>query len=238
MSDLAGPSGRRLTLVIALFPGVTHLDFTGPHQVLCRAPNADLVTASMGGADIAAEGLTFTGLADLAAIERCDLLLVPGGAGVGEAMQDAAFLREIRRLGDGAAWVTSVCTGSLILAAAGFLTGRRAACHWAWRELLVPFGAIVDEGRVVRDGKLITGGGVTAGLDFAFTVLAELAGETYAQAVQLGLEYAPQPPFDAGRPETAPPAVLEAYRAQIAPQAPARRAAAEAAARRLRPEPA
>jgi len=233
MSDLINPAAR-LTLVIALFPGVTQLDFTGPHQVLCRAPDADLVTASMGGADIAAEGLTFSGLMDLTKIERCDLLLVPGGAGVGEAMLDGAFLREMRRLGAGAKWVTSVCTGSLILAAAGFLTGRRAACHWAWRDLLVPFGVIVDEGRVVRDGDLITGGGVTAGLDFAFTVLAELAGDTYAQAVQLGLEYAPQPPFDAGRPESAPPAVLEAYLARMAPLGPARLAAAEAAAGRLR----
>jgi cyclohexyl-isocyanide hydratase len=224
---------RRLQLVIALFPGVTQLDFTGPHQVLSRAPNADVVTASLGGRDIEAEGLRFAGLADMAQLTRCDLLLVPGGLGAADAMLDEAFLAQIRRLGADATWVTSVCTGSLILAAAGFLTGRRAACHWAWRELLVPFGVIVDEGRVVRDGELITGGGVTAGLDFAFTVLAELAGETYAQTVQLGLEYAPQPPFDAGRPELAPPEILEAYRRNMAPNVAGRRAAAAEAARRL-----
>jgi cyclohexyl-isocyanide hydratase len=224
---------NKLQIVIALYPQVTHLDFTGPHQVLVRAPNAEVTVASMGGADIAAEGLTFSGLADLAKVERCDLLLVPGGFGATDAMLDAAFMAEIRRLGAGARYLTSVCTGSLILAAAGFLTGKRAACHWAWRELLKPFGAIVDEGRVVRDGNIITGGGVTAGLDFAFNVLAELAGDDYAQTVQLGLEYAPSPPFNAGRPELAPPRVLEAFNRRMGPQVEARRGAAEAAAGRL-----
>ncbi|THD50796.1 DJ-1/PfpI family protein [Phenylobacterium sp.] len=222
-----------LQIVIALFPDVTHLDFTGPHQVLRRAPQAQITVASMGGADIAAEGLTFTGLADLANVERCDLLLVPGGFGATDAMLDRAFMREIRRLGAGAKYLTSVCTGSLILAAGGFLTGKRAACHWAWRELLAPFGTIIDESRVVRDGNVITGGGVTAGLDFAFTVLAELAGEDYAQTVQLGLEYAPSPPFNAGRPELAPPQVLAAYHRRLGPLVDARRGAADEAARRL-----
>jgi hypothetical protein len=123
----------------------------------------------------------------------------------------------------------------LILAAAGFLTGRRAACHWAWRELLEPFGAIVSEARVERDGKTITGGGVTAGIDFAFTLLAELAGEDYAQAVQLSLEYDPHPPFLAGSPDIAPPEVLAKVRARMAPIAAARLAAAREAARRLVP---
>ena len=225
----------KLQIVIALYPDVTHLDFTGPHQVLSRAPNAQVTVASLGGRDIGAEGLVFAGLADLAKVERCDLLLVPGGFGATEAMLDETFLREIRRLGAGAKYLTSVCTGSLILAAAGFLTGKRAATHWAWRELLEPFGVIVDEGRVVRDGNIITGGGVTAGLDFAFNVLAELAGDDYAQTVQLGLEYAPAPPFNAGRPELAPPAVLEAYNRRLGPLVASRRADAEEAARRLQP---
>lgn len=220
-------------IVIPLYPGVTHLDFTGPHQVLSRLPGGRMTVASLGGGDVAAEGLTFAGLADLAAVERCDLLMVPGGLGATEAMLDAAFMGEIRRLGAGATYLTSVCTGSLILAAAGFLTGRRAACHWAWRELLIPFGAIPDGGRVVRDGNIITGGGVTAGLDFAFTVLAELAGEETAQLVQLALEYAPDPPFDAGRPERAPPQVLAAFRRRLGGVAQARFGDAEAAARRL-----
>jgi cyclohexyl-isocyanide hydratase len=225
----------KLQIVIALYPDVTHLDFTGPHQVLSRAPNAEVVVASMGGRDIGAEGLVFTGLADLAKVARCDVLLVPGGLGATEAMLDVAFMREVRRLGAGSQYLTSVCTGSLILAAAGFLTGKRAATHWAWRELLEPFGVVVDTGRVVRDGNVITGGGVTAGLDFAFTVLAELAGDDYAQAVQLGLEYAPAPPFNAGRPELAPPHVLAAYNRRMGPTVAGRRAAAEEAARRLQP---
>lgn len=225
----------KLQIVIPLFQGVTHLDFTGPHQVLSRAPDAKVVVASLGAQDIAAEGLVFAGLADLATVERCDLLLIPGGPGAPDAMVDEAFMGEIRRLGAGARYLTSVCTGSLILAAAGFLTGKRAACHWAWRDLLEPFGVIVDTGRVCRDGNIITGGGVTAGIDFAFTVLAELAGDDYAQVVQLGLEYAPAPPFNAGRPELAPPQVLEAYNRRVGPTVASRRAAAEEAARRLQP---
>jgi putative intracellular protease/amidase len=222
-----------LTIVIALYPGVTHLDFTGPHQVLARTPGAQVVTASLGGRDIEAEGLVFTRLARLEQIQRCDVLLVPGGPGTADAMTDPAFVAEIRRLAGGARYVTSVCTGSLILAAAGLVRGKRTACHWAWRALLEPFGAIVSEARVERDGNLITGGGVTAGLDFAFVLLAELAGETYAQAVQLGLEYAPDPPFQAGRPELAPPDVRAAVEARMAPIAKGRLAAAEQAARRL-----
>jgi cyclohexyl-isocyanide hydratase len=223
----------KIDIVIPLYEGVTQLDFTGPHQVLSRAPGAQVVVASMGGVDIAADGLVFTGLADLAKVEACNLLLVPGGFGATSAMLDEAFMSEVRRLGAGATWLTSVCTGSLILAAAGFLAGKRAACHWAWRELLTPFGAIVDEGRVVRDGSIITGGGVTAGLDFAFTVLAELADATFAQTIQLGLEYAPDPPFAGGRPELAPPEVLAAARARLDPLVEMRRADVEAAARRL-----
>jgi len=229
------PATAGLTIVIPLFPGVTQLDFTGPHQVLSRAPGARVVTASLGGRDIEADGLVFAGLADLAWVERCDVLLVPGGLGAVEAMLDERFLREIRRLGAGARYRTSVCTGALILAAAGFLTGRRAATHWAWRELLEPFGVVVEAARVVRDGPVITGGGVTAGLDFAFTLLAEIAGEEQAQAVQLGLEYAPAPPFAAGRPETAPAQIVAAYRRRIGPLTAGRRAAAQEAARRLLP---
>ena len=205
-----------LQIIIALYPGVTHLDFTGPHQVLVRTPNAKVTAASMGGQDIEAEGLTFSNLADLTKLERCDVLLIPGGFGTAEAMLDEAFVAELRRLGGGAKYLTSVCTGSLLLGAAGFLQGKRAACHWGWRDLLPNFGAIIDEGRVVRDGNVITGGGVTAGIDFAFVLLAELAGDAYAQQVQLGLEYAPAPPFNAGRPETAPPEVLAAVKARMA----------------------
>lgn len=220
----------KLQIVFVLFPGVTQLDFTGPHQFLVRTPNADVVVASLGGQDIEAEGLVFTKLADLAKIERCDVLCVPGGLGTTEAMQDEAFMAEVRRLGAGARYLTSVCTGSLILGAAGFLQGREAATHWAWRELLPQFGARVSEARVARDGNVITGGGVTAGIDFALVLLEELAGRDFAEAMQLGLEYAPSPPFNAGRPELARPEILELVKRRNAIAARTE-AAAEAAAR-------
>jgi cyclohexyl-isocyanide hydratase len=159
---------------------------------------------------------------------------VPGGLGVTDnAIRDEAFLGELRRLADGARYVTSVCTGSLALGAAGLLRGKRAATHWAWRELLPVFGAIPDPARVVRDGNVITGGGVTAGIDFALTVVAELAGMETAQAIQMQIEYAPAPPFDAGVPETAPPAILARVRERNAALAAPRRAAVDAAAARL-----
>jgi transcriptional regulator GlxA family with amidase domain len=139
----------------------------------------------------------------------------------------------LRRLSSTARFVTSVCTGSLALGAAGLLRGKRAACHWLWRELLLPFGATPDPGRVVRDGNVITGGGVTAGIDFALSVAAELAGPETAQAIQLQIEYAPAPPFDAGSPDTAPSAVLARVRERNAPLAARRREAVEAAAARL-----
>ena len=220
-------------VLFPLYPGVTQLDFTGPHQVFSRLPGAKLITASIGGADIECDGLVFTGLSDLAQAPRCDLICVPGGLGTTDAMLDTSYMAQVRRLSAGANYVTSVCTGSLILAAAGLLTGRRAATHWAWRELLTPFGVIVDEARVVRDGDIFTGGGVTAGIDLALTVAAEVAGEAYAQGIQLGVEYAPDPPFNAGRPDTAPPEVVERMRRMMAPLAQGRMAAAEEAARRL-----
>lgn len=224
-----------LQIVIPLYPDVTHLDFTGPHQVLCRLPNAKVTVASMGGQDITADGLTFGNLADLSKVEHCDVLCVPGGFGTTDAMLDEAFMAEIRRLGTGATYLTSVCTGSLILAAAGFLRGKRSACHWAWRELLLPFGAIVDESRVARDGNIITGGGVTAGLDFAFVMVAELAGEAFAKTLQLSLEYAPAPPFQSGRPELASPEILAAVRGFLDQGKQARADAAQKAADRLQP---
>jgi len=220
-------------IVFPLYPGVTQLDFTGPHQVFSRLPGAEVTVASLGGRDITADGLTFAGLADLASVEGCELLCVPGGLGATDAMLDEAFVGQVRRLAAGARYVTSVCTGSLVLAGAGLLKGRRAACHWAWRELLEPFGVTADDGRVVRDGNVFTGGGVTAGIDLALTVAAEVAGEDAAQAIQLSLEYAPAPPFDAGRPETAPAAVLARVRAGMGALMEARRAAAQEAARRL-----
>jgi transcriptional regulator GlxA family with amidase domain len=222
-------------IVFALFPGVTQLDFTGPHQVFSRLPGAQVLLASREGGAIETDGITFAGLRRLADIPRCDIICVPGGFGVTDnAIADEEFLRELRRLASGARYVTSVCTGSLALGAAGLLHGRRAACHWAWRELLTAFGAIPDPDRVVRDGNVVTGGGVTAGIDFALSLAAELAGVETAQAIQLGIEYAPAPPFDAGSPEMAPPEILARVTGRYAAGAAQRRSAVEAAAERMR----
>ncbi len=198
-------------IVFALYPGMTHLDFTGPHQFLSRAPNSETLVASRDGGSVDADGLTFANTVRLADVEGCDLICVPGGVVATQVAQDPVFIGELRRLAAGARYVTSVCTGSLILGAAGLLVGKRAACHWAWRDLLPLFGAIPDEGRVVRDGDIITGGGVTAGIDFALSVLAEISGEEVAKTIQLGLEYAPAPPFDSGRPELASDSVRARY---------------------------
>jgi cyclohexyl-isocyanide hydratase len=198
-------------IVFPLYPRITQLDFTGPYEVLARLPNARCILASVAGGELAADrGLKFAGLVPLAEVPSCDLLCVPGGFGTVQAIEDAQYLAALRRLGARARYVTSVCTGSLLLAAAGLLRGRRAACHWAWREQLAEFGVTPDPARVVRDGNVFTGGGVTAGIDVAFEVMAEIAGRDYAETVQLALEYAPAPPFASGRPELAREPVLRA----------------------------
>lgn len=222
-------------IVFALYPRITQLDFTGPFEVFARLPGARCLLASVEGGTIQADGgLAFAGVMKLADICDCALLCVPGGLGCVAALEDRAFLDEIGRLGARARYVTSVCTGSLLLAAAGLLLGRRAACHWAWRDLLLPFGVAADSARVVRDGNVITGGGVTAGIDMALTVMAEIAGVDYAQAVQLSLEYAPEPPFDSGRPERARSEIVAAVQQRLAAMAAERAGAVDRAAARTR----
>lgn len=218
-------------VVFALYPRITQLDFTGPFEVFSRLPGAHCLLACVDGGAIAADGgLMFSGVMKLSDVSECSLLCVPGGFGTVAALEDRTFLTEIHRLGARARFVTSVCTGSLLLAAAGLLRGRRAACHWAWRDLLQAFNVTPDPARVVRDGNVITGGGVTAGIDMALTVMAEIAGIDHAQTVQLALEYAPQPPFDSGRPERARPEIVAAARARLADIAAIRAAAVERAA--------
>lgn len=224
---------ERFRILFVIYPGMTQLDFTGPHQFLSRLPGGEVLVASPAGGAVPADGLVFGDTLAIAAVDRCDLICIPGGPGATVVAQDQDFIAEVRRLAAGARYVTSVCTGAFVLGAAGLLKGRRATTHWAWHDLLPLFGAIPVAERVVRDGNLITGGGVTAGIDFALTVLAEIAGEEAAQAVQLGLEYAPAPPFEAGSAATAPPAVLTRVQAVNARMAPKRRAEAEAAAARL-----
>ena len=202
---------KQFRMVFAIYSGMTQLDFTGPHQFLSQLPDCELLVASTKGGTVSADGLHFGSTSRLADITHCDLLFVPGGHAATQVALDDNFLDEIIRLGRTSKYITSVCTGSLILGAAGFLVGKRAACHWASRKFLPEFGAIPDSARVVRDGNVITGGGVTAGIDFALTVISELAGDKVAQAVQLGMEYLPSPPFTAGSPETAPPEVVSMF---------------------------
>lgn len=213
-------------IVFVLYPRITQLDFTGPYEVLARMPGAEVVLASKEGGALTSEmGLTFANLTRLADVESCDLIMVPGGPGQTEAMLDPAFMAAVKRLGESARYVTSVCTGSLILAAAGLLKGKRAGCHWAYRELLAAFGATPDDARVVRDGNCFTGGGVTAGIDIALTIVAALAGEKIAKTIQLSLEYAPAPPFNCGRPETADAETVASVKALFAQFASQRREA-------------
>jgi len=203
-------------VVFALFPRITQLDFTGPYEVLTRLPGARCVLASVEGGELEVDSvMRFSGLRRLDSIDECDLLCVPGGFGTVAAVEDQEYLAALRRLGAKARYITSVCTGSLLLAAAGLLRGKRAACHWAWRDKLADFGVTPDSARVVRDGLIFTGGGVTAGIDMALAVMAEIGGRDLAETVQLAIEYAPAPPFDSGRPELAREPVIRAARARL-----------------------
>lgn len=205
-----------MKIVITLFPGITHLDFTGPHQFFTRIPDAEVMTASLGGEDIYADGLCFSQLNALEDISDCDLLCVPGGFGVVEMIHNTKFMEQVKHLGQSAKYITSICTGSIILAAADLLEGKKAACHWAWRGMLAQFPNVeVLAERVVRDGNTFTGGGVTAGIDMAITVIAEILGDDNAKAIQLGLEYAPEPPFNCGRPDCADSELTEKVKARM-----------------------
>jgi cyclohexyl-isocyanide hydratase len=219
------------SVVFALYAEVTQLDFTGPFEVFARLPQARCVLASVTGGTVEADGgITFAGVVPLADISECALLCVPGGFGTVSALEDQDYLRELRRLGSMAQYVTSVCTGSLLLAAAGLLRDKRAACHWAWRDQLKAFDVRPVADRIVRDGNVITGGGVTAGIDMALAVSAQIAGNNCAKAIQLALEYAPEPPFDCGRPELASPEILAAARKRLDSIRPQRDAAVRRAA--------
>jgi len=214
-----------LHIGILVFPRVQQLDLTGPYEVFASIPGAQVHLIWKDRSPVtSATGLVLTPMMTLAECPALDVLCVPGGSGINALLQDAEVLGFLRAQAARARYVTSVCTGSLVLGAAGLLRGRRATSHWASHDLLAKFGAIPTQGRVVRDGNVFTAGGVTAGIDFGLTVVAELLGETEAQAIQLAQEYAPAPPFQAGTPETAPPAVLATAKERLASMRKAREA--------------
>ncbi len=192
-----------------LFPRLTQLDMTGPFEVFSRLPDSQVrLVWKQAGAVKADTGLTMLADTGMAECPQLDVICIPGGPGVAALMEDEAVLAFLRAQAPGARYVTSVCTGALVLGAAGLLQGKRATTHWASHDFLAALGATPVNDRVVRDGNVVTGGGVTAGIDFALTLAAEMASPAVAQAIQLAIEYAPCPPFNAGTPETAPPEVL------------------------------
>jgi cyclohexyl-isocyanide hydratase len=200
-----------------LFPHVTQLDLTGPAQVLSRMPGAriELVARTLDPVPTDA-GFPLLQSAPFESAAQADILCVPGGFGVTDAMEDGATLDWLRHAAGSAAWVTSVCTGALVLGAAGLLRGYRATTHWASHHYLALFGAVPVEERVVFDRNRVTGGGVTAGIDFGLALVAAIMDEEHARFVQLSLEYDPAPPFDWGSAEKASAAVLERYDAMVA----------------------
>lgn len=198
---------------ILIFPDIMQLDMTGPHEVFTKMPDTEVLLiwktldpiVTGGGMRILPD-VTYETCPEL------DLICVPGGGGINPHLNDSETLDFIREKAETARFITSVCTGSLVLAAAGLLKGKRSACHWMSRDMLSEFDAIPDSSRVVIDGKFISGGGVTAGIDFGLTVAAEVFGKEVAKSIQLGIEYNPQPPFNAGSPEDAGPDIENAAR--------------------------
>ncbi|AEG71760.1 DJ-1/PfpI family protein [Ralstonia solanacearum] len=223
-----------LSIGLLLFPNLTQLDLTGPYEVFARIPGArvrlvwkrrDPVVSERGMALV--PDTTFDGCPPL------DILCIPGGPGQIDLMDDSETLAFVRRMAAGCRFVTSVCTGSLVLGAAGLLRGYRATSHWASRDQLALLGAQPVEARVVFDRNRVTGGGVTSGIDFALAVVAHLYGEAAAQRIQLQLEYDPAPPFRGGSPASASPEIVAQARQDMAPMLARRLAATRAAAARL-----
>lgn len=199
-----------------IFPDLTQLDFTGPLQVLSRLPQSATHIVAKSEAPVPSDcGLSLVPTHTFVNCPPLDLICVPGGnLGVVDAFSDRETIEFVRRQARTAKYVTSVCTGAFVLGVAGLLKGRRATTHWAFANLLPLVGATHEKARVVKDGNVITAGGITSGIDFAFNVVAEVAGETTARRIQLGLEYDPTPPFDSGNPDKASTAIKSAVLAE------------------------
>jgi cyclohexyl-isocyanide hydratase len=205
-----------MNIVFVLFDNVTQLDFAGPVQFLSRVPGSTTHVVSKDGKAVTTDaGFSILPAADFASCPQADIICVPGGFGVREAIADAAIVDFVREQAKGAEWITSVCTGSFVLGAAGLLQGKRATTHWAYTHLLPLYGATHEEARVVRDGNLVTAGGVTSGIDFALELIAAARGPELAQTLQLALEYDPSPPFAVGHPSRAPAALTAGLKARV-----------------------
>jgi cyclohexyl-isocyanide hydratase len=223
-----------LQIGLVIFPKVTQLDLTGPLQVFSSVPGAKVHLIWKRIEPVPSDSvLTLTPTATFADCPQLDVICVPGGAGSNDMVNDAEMLDFLRKQAVNAKYITSVCTGSLVLGAAGLLRGYRATTHWTAMEFLEPFGATPTKTRVCVDRNRVTGGGVTAGIDFALTLVSILIDRQTAEAIQLGLEYNPAPPFDAGSPDAAPPEVLALMRQRIASTQPRRSEAMHRAAARL-----
>jgi putative intracellular protease/amidase len=203
-----------MQIAILLYDRFTALDAVGPYDVLGRLPGADLAFVAVEPGPVRTEQRTLALTADkaLSEVPRPDIVMVPGGFGTRDLFDDEAIIGWLREAHEHSKWTTSVCTGSLLLAAAGILDGVEAATHWLARDELAALGAIPVPDRVVQRGKILTAAGVSSGIDMALHLAALEAGEMVAQAIQLGIEYDPQPPFDAGSPEKAPAEVVEFMR--------------------------
>jgi putative intracellular protease/amidase len=204
-----------MKIAIVLYDRFTALDAIGPYEVLSRLPGASVAFVAAESGPVKTDNGMLTILAEqsLEQVPAPDILLVPGGPGEVAARAGGPVLEWLKQADRTSTWTTSVCTGSLILAAAGLLDGKRATSHWLAMDELRRLGAEPVSERVVFDGKLVTGAGVSAGIDMALTLAARIAGDIVAQAIQLGIEYDPQPPFNAGSPRTAPADVVELLRA-------------------------
>ncbi len=223
-----------LQIGLVLFPRVTQLDFTGPLQVFSSVPGATVHLIWKRIEPVASDSvMTLTPTITFADCPQLDVICVPGGFGTDDMVNDEEMLDFLRSQAKGAKYVTSVCTGSLVLGAAGLLRGYRATTHWSAMENLAPFGATPTKTRVCVDRNRVTGGGVTAGIDFALTLVSLLIDRQAAEMVQLRLEYNPAPPFNSGSPDTAPPEVLALMKARIAPGQARRTEATNRAAARL-----
>jgi cyclohexyl-isocyanide hydratase len=226
-----------LQIGLLIFPKLTQLDLTGPVQVFSSVPGAKLHLAWKRIEPVPSDSvLTLTPTVTLADCPPCDVICVPGGAGTDDMVNDEEVLAFLRQQAASARYITSVCTGSLVLGAAGLLKGYRAATHWSARDHLAAFGAIASNERVCIDRNRVTGGGVTAGIDFALTLVSQLIDRNTAEAIQLRLEYNPAPPFNAGSPDTAPSEVLALMNERIAPSKARRAEAVARAAARLNAE--